>query len=130
MRRSSMPHGKWFRRQKCLVVGGCAVMKYREPFYTKDIDIWVEPENAKALVQFGAPLADHAAALRVNVMTTIDGATFADAWEQRVETQLGGVPISVISLADLIRNKEAAVRDSDRIHLDRLRRYGRESPPL
>jgi hypothetical protein len=47
-----------------LVVGGYAAMKYTEPFYTKDMDIWVEPvaENAKrayaALVAFGAPMAD------------------------------------------------------------------------
>lgn len=136
---------------KYLVVGGYAVMKYTEPFYTKDIDIWVArtPENAgrtfHALAQFGAPLADlttedltrdHTvfqfgmAPVRVDVMTTIDGVTFADAWDQRVETQLGGVSIPIISLADLIRNKEAAGRDSDRIHLDRLRKYGRESPPL
>jgi len=47
-----------------LIVGGYAVMKYTEPFYTKDMDIWVEPEaeNAerayRALVEFGAPMAD------------------------------------------------------------------------
>src|SRR5580658_4805251 len=31
-----------------LIVGGYAVMKYTEPFYTKDMDIWVDPapENA------------------------------------------------------------------------------------
>src|SRR5580658_5657278 len=29
---------------RCLIVGGYAVMKYTEPFYTKAIDIWVEPE--------------------------------------------------------------------------------------
>ncbi|MGA3044079.1 MAG: hypothetical protein ABSF54_25165 [Bryobacteraceae bacterium] len=42
-----------------LIAGGYAVMKYTEPFYTKAMDIWVEPaeENAKrayaALVEFG-----------------------------------------------------------------------------
>ena len=45
-----------------LVVGGYAVMKYTEPRYTKDLDIWIEasPENARAvfaaLRDFGAPL--------------------------------------------------------------------------
>lgn len=132
---------------KYLLVGGYAVMKYTEPFYTKDIDVWVEatPENAKrtfqALVQFGAPLADltvqdltqdHTvfqfgmAPVRVDVMTTIDAVAFQDAWNQRVQTHLGGIPIPIISLAHLIRNKEAAGRDSDRIHLDRLRKYGKE----
>ena len=45
-----------------LIIGGYAVMKYTEPRYTKDLDIWVNPsiENAGkvyiALKNFGAPL--------------------------------------------------------------------------
>jgi hypothetical protein len=45
-----------------LVIGAFAVMRYTEPRYTKDIDLWAEasPENAKrvfrALTDFGAPL--------------------------------------------------------------------------
>jgi len=43
-----------------LIVGGYAVMKYSEPRYTKDIDVWIaiDAENAKltyiALKEFGA----------------------------------------------------------------------------
>jgi predicted nucleotidyltransferase len=130
---------------RCLIVGGYAVMKYTEPFYTKDMDIWVEPEaeNAKrayrALVEVGAPMADLTAddltqphivfqfgmaPARVDVMTTIDALTFPEAWKNRVEAHLSGIPISIISLQDLIRNKEAASRDSDRLHLKSLREYG------
>lgn len=130
-----------------LIVGGYAVMKYTEPFYTKDMDIWIDstPENAerafRALVEFGAPMADLTvhdltqpnivfqfgmAPARVDVMTTIDAVTFTEAWKNRVETLLDAIPISVISLQDLIRNKEAASRDSDRIHLSRLRQYGKQ----
>jgi predicted nucleotidyltransferase len=129
-----------------LIVGGYAVMKYTEPFYTKDLDIWVEPtaENAgrafAALVEFGARMADLTvhdltqphiffqfgiAPARVDVMTTIDAVTFPEAWINRVETHLSGIPISVISLEDLIRNKETAGRDSDVLHLNRLRKYGK-----
>ena len=45
-----------------MVVGGYAVMKYTEPYLTKDLDVWIEPthENARlvfaALARFGAPL--------------------------------------------------------------------------
>src|SRR6266853_3817618 len=37
-----------------LIVGGYAVMKYTEPFFTKHIDLWIDatPENAKRT--FGA----------------------------------------------------------------------------
>jgi predicted nucleotidyltransferase len=131
-----------------LIVGGYAVMKYTEPFYTKDLDIWIEPtpENARrtheALIHFGAPMADLTvhdlaqpqivfqfgmAPVRVDVMTSIDAVTFEEAWERRVQTDLGGIPISIISLQDLIRNKEAASRDTDKIHLSRLRKYGKQS---
>lgn len=47
-----------------LVVGGYAVMKYGEPRFTKDIDLWIatDARNARAvfaaLEEFGAPLAD------------------------------------------------------------------------
>jgi hypothetical protein len=44
-------------------------------------------------------------------MTTIDAVTFPEAWKNRVETHLSGIPISIISLQDLIRNKEAASRE-------------------
>ncbi len=45
-----------------LIVGGYAVMKYTEPRYTKDLDVWVHnsPQNSARLFQvlaaFGAPL--------------------------------------------------------------------------
>jgi hypothetical protein len=45
-----------------LIVGGYAVMKYTEPRFTKDLDLWIgnSPENAArvydALADFGAPL--------------------------------------------------------------------------
>ena len=133
-----------------LIVGGYAVMKYTEPFCTLDMDIWVESvaENAKrayaTLVEFGAPMADLTvhdltqprivfqfgmAPTRVDVMTTIDAVTFPEAWKNRVETHLSGIPISIISLQDLIRNKEAASRDTDRLHLERLRKCGEHAEP-
>ena len=45
-----------------LVVGGYAVMKYGEPYYTKDLDLWVHSSTLNsvrvfgALKKFGAPL--------------------------------------------------------------------------
>jgi hypothetical protein len=45
-----------------LIVGGFAVMKYGEPRYTKDLDVWVHnsAQNSLrvvgALTKFGAPL--------------------------------------------------------------------------
>ncbi len=90
---------------KYLVVGAYAVMKYTEPRYTKDLDIWVEPtrENARrvfaALKEFGAPLSDVTpedftktdvifqlclAPQRIDVLMAVKGLEFAKAWERRV----------------------------------------------
>ncbi len=47
-----------------LVVGGYAVIKYTEPRYTKDLDVWIQAtlKNARAvfaaLREFGAPLTN------------------------------------------------------------------------
>jgi len=117
-----------------LVVGGYAVMLYTEPRYTKDLDIWVEPttENAArvfdALAAFGAPLAgmtpgDFAKEgffyqlgrppARVDILMSIDGVSFDEAWPNRNESTFDGQKAWCISRADLIRNKRASGRHID-----------------
>ena len=65
-----------------LIVGGFAVMKYGEPRYTKDLDVWVHnsPQNSlrvvEALKKFGAPL-EH------------DGVTPSTFTEKQVVYQIG-----------------------------------------
>lgn len=124
-----------------LVVGGHAVMKYTEPRYTKDLEIWVEPsaKNApavfRALQDFGAPLANLTARdfaregtfyqmgrppARVDILMSIAGLRFAAAWRRRVPSDFDGVPVSVISREDLIANKRAAGRPQDLIDVSNL----------
>lgn len=114
-----------------LIVGGHAVMLYTEPRYTKDLDIWVEasPENAtrvyQALASFGAPLAGITAAdferegyfyqlgrppVRVDILMSVDGVRFEEAWSKRRLAPLGSVPATYIGREDLIRNKRATGR--------------------
>ena len=119
-----------------LIVGGFAVMKYGEPRYTKDLDVWVHnsPENSlrvvEALRKFGAPL-DHdgvtsetftekqlvyqigIAPVRIDILTEITGVEFSNAWKKRVASTFFGVPVHFISLDDLAANKRALVRSSD-----------------
>jgi predicted nucleotidyltransferase len=125
-----------------LIVGGFAVMKYGEPRYTKDLDVWVynSPQNSLrvvgALKKFGAPL-DHdgitsetlaekrvvyqigIAPVRIDILTEITGVEFADAWRKRVASTFFGVPVNFISLDDLLTNKRALGRDSDLTDLKR-----------
>lgn len=135
-----------------LIVGGYAVAKYTEPYFTKDLDIWIRttPENAEkvylALAEFGAPLkADDVSArdfasqnityqiglppLRADIITHIDGVIFQEAWERRTSGTIAGVEVNFIGLDDLIRNKEALGRSSDAEHLKLLRKQNKTSNP-
>jgi hypothetical protein len=125
-----------------LIVGAYAVMKYTEPRYTKDLDIWVDatPDNArrvfKALAEFGAPMdsvtvEDFAnpelvfqigiEPHRIDVMMQIKGLEFSQAWSHRVQTNFEDVAIALLSKKDLLISKTAAGRPQDLIDIDRLR---------
>jgi len=118
-----------------LIVGGFAVMKYGEPRYTKDLDVWVcnSAQNSlrvvAALKKFGAPLEHDGitpetfekqvvyqigiAPVRIDILTEITGVEFPDAWRKRVASTFFGVPVNFISLDDLVTNKQALGRSSD-----------------
>ena len=131
-----------------LIVGGFAVMKYGEPRYTKDLDVWVHnsPQNSLrvvgALKQFGAPLEHDGitaetftdkqvvyqigiAPVRIDILTEITGVEFPDAWRRRVASTFFGVPVHFISVDDLVTNKQALGRSSD---LKDLKRNPKSKP--
>ena len=59
---------------------------------------------------------------RVYILQCIDGVTFDDAWEHRIEGRIDGdVPTAVISKEDLIRNKLASGREQDLLDVKKLR---------
>jgi len=117
-----------------LIVGGHAVMLYTEPRYTKDLDVWIDasPQNGetvyRSLLSFGAPLAGLTAKdfaeegsfyqmgippARVDILMSIDGVTFAEAWPNRQESKLGNVQAWFIGRGELIRNKRTVGRHID-----------------
>jgi hypothetical protein len=124
-----------------LIVGAYAVTYYAEPRYTKDLDILIRPtlENATrtlaALKRFEAPLEDIKAEdltdpelvyqigvepNRIDVLMSITGIAFEEAWQHRVQSTYGGVPIYLISREDLITAKKASGRPQDLLDLERL----------
>jgi hypothetical protein len=124
-----------------LVVGGYAVIKYTEPRYTKDLDVWVEasPKNARAvfaaLRRFGAPLTNVSSQdlakegwiyqmgrppARVDILTSIEGVRFSDAWPNRAASDFEGIAAHVISRQDLLANKRAAGRPQDLLDVSSL----------
>lgn len=126
---------------KYLVVGGYAVIYHTEPRYTKDLDIWVsaDAENAvrvyRALHAFGAPLAGISVQdfqtpglvyqmgrppTRVDILMGLKGVEFADAWEDRVEADFGGIVVQVLSRTHLLTNKRLAGRPQDLMDIESL----------
>ncbi len=124
-----------------LLVGGYAVAFHAEPRFTKDLDVWTEPSGAnaarvhQALQAFGAPLQDLTdddlgrAGLvfqigvppnRIDIVTSIDGVEFAEAWPGHAETTYGDQAVPVIGRAELIRNKRASGRPQDLLDLEIL----------
>jgi hypothetical protein len=117
-----------------LVVGAYALAVHGRPRATGDLDVWVDasPGNApkvmRALVEFGAPLHDVSTADfsrpgivfqmglppgRIDVLTTLSGLTFDEAWPDRVTATFGDVAVSVIGRDAFIRNKRATGRAKD-----------------
>ena len=126
-----------------LLIGGFAYGVHAEPRTTKDLDIFIRsnPENARAvfraLAQFGAPLGGMTEddfvdgttfqlgipPNRIDILQTISGITFDEAWRNRIESSLDGeVKTQVISREDLIKNKLASGREQDLLDVKTLRK--------
>lgn len=121
-------------RVKFLIVGGHAVAAHGRPRTTVDLDIFVEasPGNARRVLRVldafgfgdqGATLAhfsepDRVTMLgrvpyRIDLLTSIDGVAFADAYANRMTAPLAGMKLPFIGRAELIRNKATAARPKD-----------------
>ncbi len=117
-----------------LLVGAYALAVHGHPRATGDLDLWVRPspENAqrvwRALERFGAPLSQltledlqrpdlifqiGVAPRRIDVLTSIEGVTFEEAWPARLEVEINGLRIPVIGREHLIQNKKASGRPQD-----------------
>jgi hypothetical protein len=126
---------------KYLVIGGYAVIRYAEPRYTKDLDLWTkaDPENGlavyEALREFGAPLTNLSPEdfaqegyfyqmgvppVRVDILMSVPGLSFNSAWEKRVPVDFDGVIMPFISKEDLIISKRTSGRPQDLIDADLL----------
>ncbi len=124
-----------------LLVGAYALAAHGQPRATGDIDLWVRPtsENAErlmlALKEFGAPLSQvdkedfqtpdvvfqiGVSPRRIDILTSIKGVEFESAWADRLEVELEGAVIPVISREHFIQNKRALGRTQDLADVERL----------
>jgi hypothetical protein len=128
-----------------LVVGALALAAHGHIRATKDLDVWVRasPENAKrvhgALTAFGAPLQDltiddlaspdlvfqiGVAPVRVDIITSIDGVEFDEAWSEKLQSEYADQIVHVLSRRHLIQNKKASGRLQDLADVEALEEAG------
>jgi hypothetical protein len=117
-----------------LLVGAYAMAAHGYPRATMDIDIWImpTPDNADAVLRamrrFGAPLNNLTKAdleqkdtvfqigiapRRIDIITEASGLQFDEAFSHALRVEIEGIPIHILSVADLIRNKRAIGRTKD-----------------
>lgn len=126
-----------------LIVGGHAVAYHGYPRTTGDIDFFIEAseENAakleKVLARFGFGSLGLTAKdflepgtiiqlgyppNRIDLVTSISGVTFGEAWEHRVCDRVENLPMIFVDRQTLLSNKAASGRPKDLADIDALSR--------
>ncbi|MFP4486442.1 MAG: hypothetical protein ACLFOC_05740 [Campylobacterales bacterium] len=120
---------------KYLLVGAYAMTFFGYARSTFDIDIWIanDKHNAtnctKALQDFGVPfdisekdiekpysiIQIGVAPNRIDILTDIDGVEFEEAWNKRVTKTSDDFTINILTLEDIIKNKESSKRPKDKL---------------
>ncbi|NBN90078.1 MAG: hypothetical protein EBV24_07200 [Actinobacteria bacterium] len=129
------------RDVRFLIVGGHALAAHGIPRGTDDFDLWVWADHGNALRitdalnifgfgGVGLTPADLEAPdriiqlgtrpCRIDLLTSITGVEFDDAWESRVEILLDGLIVPVISRTHLVINKWTTGRPQDLVDLMKL----------
>jgi len=130
------------REVRYVIVGALAVAYHGWPRMTGDIDVLVEPTEANArrleaaLRDFGFGSLGLTASdflvpnrvvrlghqpNRIDILTSLTGVTFAEAWAGKCDATLDGVPVHFLGRTELERNKKACGRPTDLADLDSLR---------
>ncbi len=127
-----------------LLVGAYALGVHGVPRATGDIDLFVNPrrDNAekvyKSLMRFGAPLSgitpdDFSAPdlifqiglppRRIDIITSISGITFYEAFSDHITADVDGIQVPVISTMNLIKNKVESAREKDLLDVKILKKH-------
>jgi hypothetical protein len=124
-----------------LIVGGYALAFHGAPRFTGDLDLFINPTSANAhriltaLGEFGFggielsaedfQKPDHVVQLgvppvRVDIVTSIDGVTWPEAWAGKVAGNYGAVAVHYLGRPQFIANKRAVGRRKDLADLEAL----------
>jgi hypothetical protein len=124
-----------------LIIGGYALAAHGLPRATGDLDawVWINEDNASKIVnslkefgfgEVGLTVSDFSRKdsvvqlgfppYRIDILTSIDGVEFEDAWSRRIMVQVNHLDVPFISRDDLIMNKTAVGRLQDVADVKRL----------
>ncbi len=124
-----------------LVVGGYALAFHGKPRHTGDLDIWIKISevNASKLVivldEFGVGSLGLSKSdflkegfvsqigyppLRIDILNSIDGVAFDDAYKNKQVISIAEIKINYIGLKELVENKKASGRSQDLTDLKQL----------
>ena len=124
-----------------IIVGGYALAFHGAPRYTGDIDIYVKPDKGNAeqimtaLDEFGFGSVGLAAAdfvkpgqvvqlgvppVRIDIITSIGGVSWNEAFAGRVAGRYGDVDVYYLGRAQFIQNKRSVGRKKDLADIEAL----------
>jgi len=133
-------------RVEYMVVGAHALAFHGRPRHTGDLDIWIKPSIANAdkmisvLTDFGFAslgltkedfLKENYVTqlgyppLRIDILNTISGVNFDDAYKGKVVGVYDDLSISFINISDFMANKQASGRAKDLGDIDALKKPGK-----
>lgn len=126
---------------KYLIVGGYALAFHGAPRYTGDIDIFIKPDKENAcyimmalkdfgfgavgikqedletpgkVIQLGYP------PVRIDIITSISGVSWDEAFDGRDDGRYGDVPVHYIGREQYVLNKKTSGRKKDLADLEAL----------
>lgn len=131
-----------------MIVGGYALAFHGKPRHTGDLDIWIQnsDDNSDKLVNvikefglgsLGLTKADFLQEgyvtqigyppLRIDILNSIDGVIFDDAFQNKLLINIDGLDINYIGLRDFIDNKIASGRSQDIVDLKEIKKINPDS---
>ena len=129
-----------------MVVGGYALAFHGKPRHTGDLDIWINSSetNAEKLIiaiknfglgSLGLTKSDFMQEgyvtqigqqpLRIDILNTIDGVKFEDAFSNKLHVDVNGIEVNYIGLKDFIDNKTASGKSQDIADLKEIKKLNK-----
>jgi hypothetical protein len=130
-----------------MIIGGYAMAFHGRPRYTGDLDIWINiseynaTKMLKVLEEFGFSSLNFRKEdflkenlinqigyppLRIDILTSIDGINFDDAYPQKQVITIEDFTANYIGLNELIQNKNASGRQQDLVDVKTLQKNAKK----